>query len=423
MRPFIYKTFAGLAVLLTIPAPSFAQASSPQTNLSQVSLSELDARLRAYPQLDAYNLRADAERERGSAATALPDPEITMGLNNFPLFDPSFTEYLPTNKSIGLRQRFPNGDRRDAVRDEAFARASRLDAARAARLAELRADLRVQLVTLQRVEEQIVLLDGRLAKYAELDEIVLAEVDAGQPSLFRLAEIESERAEVGRRRVALRAEQRQAEARLRELVGTVPDGIVIDPALREWNAQGSEFHAVRVAQETIDIFSSRIDAARADYKPDWGVQATYQQRENGRNFDGDDWVSIGVTVSVPLWRKQKLDPRLRAAQSDRSAAMADVQTAARAALSRYEVLDAERMAARDAVQVIETKIVAVEQALADRLVVYESGLGGYAPILDGEIAVLALRGDIVVERAREDVAIIRMNGLQVGGFDGGEVQP
>ena len=413
MRPSLYKTLAGLAVLLTVPAPSFAQTS----------LSELDEQLRAYPQLDAFSLRADAERERGSAATALPDPEVTMGLNNFPLFDPSFTEYLPTNKSIGLRQRFPNGDRRDAVRDEAFARASRLDAARAARLAELRADLRVQLVTLQRVEKQLVLLDARLAKYAELDEIVLAEVDAGQPSLFRLAEIESERAEVGRRRVALRAEQRQAEARLRELVGTVPDGIVIDPALREWNARGSEFHVVRVAQETIDIFSSRIDAARADYKPDWGVQATYQQRENGRNFDGDDWVSIGVTVSVPLWKKQKLDPRLRAAQSDRSAAMADVQTAARAALSRYEALDAERMAARDAVQVIETKIIAVEQALADRLVVYESGLGGYAPILDGEIAVLALRGDIVVERAREDVAIIRMNGLQVGGFDGGEVQP
>ncbi len=413
MRPSLYRTLAGLAFLLAVPAPS----------LAQTGLSEMDARLRAYPQLDAFTLRAEAERERGSAATALPDPEITMGLNNFPLLDPSFTEYLPTNKSIGLRQRFPNGDRRDAVRDEAFARASRLDAARAARLDELRADLRVQLITLERVRNQLVLLDARLAKYAELDEIVLAEVDAGQPSLFRLAEIEGERAELERRRVALRAEQNQAEARLRELVVTVPDGITMDPVLREWNAQASEFHAVRVAQEMIGVFSSRIDAARADYKPDWGVQATYQQRENGRNFDGDDWVSIGVTVSVPLWKTQKLDPRLRAAQADRSAAMADVQTAARAARARYEALDAERMAARDAVQVIESKIAAVEQALADRLVVYESGLGGYAPILDGEIAVLALRGDIVVERAREDVAIIRMNGLQVGGFDGEEVQP
>ena len=423
MRPSLCKTLAGLAVLLAVPTPSFAQTGLPQPSSPQARLSELDAKLRAYPQLDAFTLRADAERERGFAATALPDPEITMGLNSFPLFAPSFTEYLPTNKSIGLRQRFPNGDRRDADRDEAFARASRLDAARAARLDELRADLRVQLVTLQRVQDQLVLLDSRLAKYAELDEIVLAEVDAGEPSLFRLAEIEGERAEVGRRRVALRAEQRQAAARLRELVGTVPDGINMDPVLREWNAQASAFHAVRVAQETIDIFSSRIDAARADYKPDWGVQATYQQRENGLNFDGDDWVSIGVTVSVPLWKKQKLDPRLRAAQADRSAAMADVQTAARAALSRYEALDATRIAARDAVQVIETKIAAVEQALADRLVVYESGQGGYAPILDGEIAVLALQGDIVVERAREDIAIIRMNGLQVGGLDGGEVQP
>ncbi|MEM7727990.1 MAG: TolC family protein [Pseudomonadota bacterium] len=390
----------------------FLLCGLPMVAAAQPStLTDLEAALRAHPRLDALSLRAGAQRDRGIAATALPDPEITLGLNNFPVFDPSFTEYLPTNKSIGLRQRLPNRGRLLADRDEATARAAQLDAVRVSQFAELRADMLVQLVTRKRVEDQLKLLDARLERYAELDDVVLAEVDAGQPSLFRLAEIEGERAEVERRSVALQAEARRADARLRELLGFVPDAVTISPELRVWPGNTRLFHAVRVAQEAVDIAKSRIEAAESDFETDWALQATYHQRENGRNFDGDDWMSFGVTMTVPLWKTQKLKPRLRAAQADRSAALADVQVAARNALAQYEALDAERVAAREAARLIEGKIKTVEQALADRLIVYESGTGGYAPIIDGEIAVLALQSEIASEQAREVIAIVRMNGL------------
>ncbi len=400
-------TVFGLLMTLCLSAPSWAQISTPQT------LNEIEEVLRHHPSLEGYALRAEAARERAGAETVLPDPEVTMGLNNFPLFDPSFTEYLPTNKSIGVRQRFPNLAGRAAARDQILANAGQLDAARAARLAELRADVFRQLLILDRVADQTHLLDARNAKYDELDEVYLAEVDAGSPSLFRLAEIEGERADLERLRVGLIAERESARARLRDLLGSVPVGIEITPALVAWNGQASAFHAVRVAQEGVDVADARIDGAQAAFKPNWGAQATYQQRENGANFDGDDWVSLGVTVTVPLWSGRKQEPRLRAAQTDRSAALTDVHAASRAALSRYETLDARRRAAEAAIRVLEDRKRAIEQVMEDRLVVYESGTGGYAPIIDGEIALLALDYQSRAERARSDVAAVLMNGLLV----------
>ncbi|MGB3456712.1 MAG: TolC family protein [Litorimonas sp.] len=386
-------------------------------------MTELEATLRLHPSLEAYALRADAQRERAEAETALPDPEVTMGLNNFPVFDPSFTEYLPTNKSIGVRQRIPNLSGREAARDEILANAGQLEVARAARLAELRAEMFGQLLVLDKVADQIVLLDARNAEYDELDEVYLAEVDAGSPSLFRLAEIEGERADLERTRVGLVSERISAQARLRDLLGTVPDGIDITPELVVWSGHANAFHAVQVAQESVEIADARIDRAEAAFKADWGAQATYQQRENGANFDGDDWVSFGVTLSVPLWSGRKQEPRLRAAKTDRSAALTDVHAAARSALSQYEALDAQRKAAQESILVLGDRKRAIAQVMEDRLVVYESGAGGYAPIIDGEIALLTLDYQIRAEQARADIATVRMNGLIIIPLDQTGAQP
>lgn len=398
-------------ILALLPAAVFAQDASGPT------IDELEVLLRAHPVLDGYSLRADAARERAMAETALPDPEVTLGLNNFPVFDPSFTEYLPTNKSIGVRQRFPNRQGREAMRNESLAHAGRFDAARAERLAHLRADMHTQFIILDRIEDQLALLDAREAKYDELDDVYLAEVDAGSPSLFRLAEIEGERAGLDRLRLDLQADRTSAQARLRDILGRLPTGRPPSPDLVSWNGQANAFHAVRVAQDAVEIANARIDKAEADFRPDWGAQATYQQRENGANFDGDDWFSLGISVSVPLWSGRKQEPRLRAAQADRSAALTDIQTAARAVLARYETLDAQRIAASDAINVIAERKQAIAQVLEDRLVVYESGTGGYAPIIDGEIALLALDFQSRAERARVEIATAQMNGLLITPFD------
>ena len=397
-------------------AALFTITLSP-TALAQ-SMEELEAQLLEHPSLTAMRYNTDASRERAHAATGLPDPVISLGINNFPVFDPSFDTFLPTNKAIGIRQQIPNRAIREARSSEALQRAMQNDAATDMRFAELRGALQIALIEKRRIETQRTLANERHAKYAELEKIVQTEIDSGRPVVFRLAEIDVERAEVARTLAELEGQMSQINAQLIDLVGFIP----ATPAPRliagEWNGDAQAFHLVRVSDKAIEVAEAGVDQAKAAYKPNWGAQLTYQQRDAGNggpgsNFSGDDWVSGAVTFTVPLWAENRQAPALRAAKADRAAARASHMAAARTAVAQYASFDATRRAANESILVLEQKIDAIADQVAAQLTTYESGIGDYSPIIDGEIAAIALRAQIALEQARRDSAIARMNALLV----------
>jgi outer membrane protein TolC len=174
-----------------------------------------------------------------------------------------------------------------------------------------------------------------------------------------------------------------------------------------------DFHAVRVASAAIRVSDYSVENAKAAWRPNWGAQLSYQQRESGANFRGDDWVSGKVTFTVPLWAERSQVPRLRAAKADRASAEMRFQSAARRSAARYASEAATRHAAEQNVSVLKRNIAAVEDEIAAQLSVYESGVGDYAPIIDGELAILKLRAEIATEEALQAASIARMNALLV----------
>ena len=99
-----------------------------------------------------------------------------------------------------------------------------------------------------RLTRQRSLAEARNAKYDELVDIVEAEIDAGRPAVYRLAEIEGERAEVSRTLVDLDRQEAETDAQLGDLVGLVPSSTRVPPlAERDWSGAALEFHTVRVA--------------------------------------------------------------------------------------------------------------------------------------------------------------------------------
>lgn len=380
---------------------------------SAQSLAELEARLAEHPSLAVLTYQADASRERSIAATALPDPVVSVGINNFPVFDPSFSEFLPTNKAVGVRQEFPNRAGRNARSGEARAVAEQTTRIRTAQLATLRGELIALLHDKARIDRQRALAEARNAKYDELTDVVEAEINAGRPAVFRLAEIEAERAGVARELVDLDRQQAEIDARLIDLVGLVPETPAPIATPFDWSGDALNFHAVRVADAGIRVADYLVDGAKAAWRPNWGAQLTYQQRESGANFAGDDWVSGMVTFSVPLWAERSQKPQLRAAKADRASAEMRYQAAARSAAARYAAEVAAWRSARKNVEILQRNIAAVEDEIAAQLTVYESGVGNYAPIIDGELAILKLCADIAAEEARRAVSIARMNALLV----------
>ncbi|WOR14402.1 TolC family protein [Hyphomonas sp. FCG-A18] len=407
--PTTFKIWLASALLVCALPGSLAFAQPTEG----LAFEELEARLSDHPSLTALTFQAEASRERGNAATALPDPVVSVGINNFPIFDPSFSDFLPTNKVVGVRQDFPNRGGRDARAGEARAMAEQTDRIRAAQLATLRGELIALLYEKRRIERQRDLARQRNGKYNELTGVVESEIDAGRPAVFRLAEIEAERAGVARVFVDLDRQDAEINARLIDLVGVVPATPAPPVAPVDWSGDAMAFLAVRVADAGIAVADYSVDGAKANWRPNWGAQLTYQQRDSGANFGGDDWVSGMVTFTVPLWAERSQVPRLRAARADRASAEMRYQAAARSAAARYAAEAAAWRAAEDNIAVLQRNIAAVEDEIAAQLTIYESGVGDYAPIIDGELAILKLRADIATEKARRAAAIARMNALLV----------
>ncbi|MCY3816453.1 MAG: TolC family protein [Gammaproteobacteria bacterium] len=380
------------------------------------SFPELEARLKEHPALEALRLESSAFREDALAAVAWPDPVVSVGINNFPLSDPSFRSYLPTNKALGVSQQIPNRSARAARSAQARRGAVRNEALEAMQFAHMRSELLVALLDRRRIAEELALLHRQDSLYTELEQIVQGEIAAGRPVLFRLAEIDLQRAEVARSLADLQAEDADVDARLADLVGGV--GAVplppIEPTI--WSGNPDAFHAVRLAGAEVAVAEAGVERAQAAWKPDWGVQLTWQQRDSGGTdvrFPGDDWVSAAVTFSVPIWGNRSQAPALRAARAQRESAVSRRTAAARAAAARYSALDATRRAAEAAMGALNAKVPAIREQVAAQRTRYESGTGDYSPIIDGELAELVLLARIAREQARRDSAVARLNSLMV----------
>ena len=392
---------------------SFALGATP---LFGQSFPELEARLKEHPALVAVRLESSAYSEDATAAEAWPDPVVSVGINNFPLFDPSFRSYLPTNKALGVSQQIPNRGARAARSAQARRRAARNEALEAMLLARMRSDLIVALVSRRRISEQAALLRRQDSLYNELEQIVEGEIAAGRPVLFRLAEIDLQRAEVARSLADLEAERVEAEARLTDLVGGAGDAVPPSLEPRAWGGSPEAFYAVRVAEADIAVAEAGVARAQAAWKPDWGFQLTYQQRDSGGSdvrFPGDDWVSAAVTFSIPLWAQRSQAPALRSAKAHRASAASRQTAAARGAAAQYAALDAAHRAAETAMDALNAKISAVREQVAAQRSRYESGTGDYSPIIDGELAELILWARIAREQARRDSAVAQLNSLLV----------
>ena len=380
------------------------------------SFEELEARLREHPALQALRLQTQAYREDAVAAVAWPDPVVSVGVNNFPLLDPSFRAYLPTNKALGISQQIPNRTERAARSERWKRRAAHNDTAEALQFARMRAELIVALVERRRIAEQVSFRRQQDSLYGELEQIVQGEIAAGRPVLFRLAEIDLQQSEVDRALADLEGEKAEVDARLQDLVGGAVN--VAPPHLqpRAWSGNADAFHAVRVASENITVADAGVSEAQAAWKPDWGLQVTWQQRDSGGSgmrFPGDDWVSAAVTFSVPLWGSRSQAPALRAARAERESARSRHMAAARAAAARYAALDATRRAAEASIAALQTKISAIREQVQAQRTRYESGIGDYSPVIDGELAELILLGRIADEQARRDRAVAQLNSLLV----------
>lgn len=369
------------------------------------SFDELAALLADHPSVTALLSESAAREELAIAAGGLPDPAISIGVNNVPLSDPAFDRVMMTNKSIGVRQEIPSWGVRRARADKERGEALANELAAEYRLSLLRAELIAALADKERIHAQTGYAEAKLRLYRELDGILKGELEAGRSIYYRLSQVDVERADVERALAGLGAELAGIDASLVDLIGDAPDIPPPPIELASWDGDGLSLHAARIADAGVDAAKAGVAEGKAAFGPNFGVQLTYHQREASdpslaASFSGDDWFSAGVTFSAPLWAPRNQAPKLRAAKAREARARASYQSNYRDARELLTTLTASYVASRRNIEILQTKAAALDQVIAAARRNYEAGRGDYLPVIDSEIGRLTLLSELAAERAR-----------------------
>jgi len=311
----------------------------------------------ANPDLEVARSAAEAAEARVYPAGALPDPRFLYELSNVPAGDLDLDSTPLSGQQLGLRQQFPFpgllGSRReaaqsaeDASQQELGDRSHRIGAAVEMAWVELGFAQRALDVTLENID-----LLRQLAKTAE------AKYRVGQGLQQDVIRAQVTLTELLDERLRREASIRAAAAGLANLLDLAEARFPRTAGLREptplpdlaalLDQLESTSPRLRALAQRIQEAEHRRRAAQLEGYPDIDLGLGYRlrQRVPGDPVHGDDFLSAGVTVRLPVdrwkWRAQvaEQDALLRRSQAEyRSvrAALRDMLRAQHATLDRAD---------------------------------------------------------------------------------------
>ncbi len=296
------------SLVLAAPARAAAATLSGDPVLERLVREALESR----PELKQARSTVEAERERVPQAGALPDPTLSLGIQNdgfkqinIGVMETSFwqvaiTQPIPWPGKRGLRS---DVARFDVTRSEAALERARLGT---------EADVRRGYVDLLRTRDEMRLLEKLESLWRQAEEIARARYQVGQAPQSDLLRAQLERTRLQQRRWALEADERtevQALNRVRarplgEPIATTatltslaePHLPSRDDALREAEAQSPELAQARAAERQAGV---RLDLARRERFPDFSVSAGVMPRGSL-----DPMWQLAVGVTLPIWSRR-----------------------------------------------------------------------------------------------------------------------
>lgn len=366
----------------------------------------LDRAQRDAPSLAVVSGRIDAARHAAIGARELPDPKLSVGVENVPVSGMdrfSLTRDFMTMQRIGVMQDIPNRDKRDARAAIGQARIARAEAERRIAAALVRRETAVAWIRRAAVEAQLARLDDLDAENRLLDASVRAQLAAGRGMPTDVVMPRQEAATLAERRDELVAQRAAAIAALRRWVG---EGALepLEGGVPEWPVDRANLET-RLHRHpelgAFDAMAGMLDAelreAEAMKKVDWGVQLAYQRR--GPAYD--DMVSLMVSIDLPIFPARRQDPQIAAKAAERGALEAEREAAIREHRQQLDADLAELDRLDRSLERYRSRFLALAQERVDLAIAgYRSGRGSLADVVaarreraDLALKAVALKGE------------------------------
>jgi outer membrane protein TolC len=314
--PITATAVAAVFLALGVPSQAGAQSTAPAATAlpTDPTLGRLiEESTSARPELRQAEATARAERERVPQAGALPDPVLTLGIQNDGFKEIQIGKMETSYYQVMLSQGIPWPGKRGLRTD--VARLSADGAGAVANRARLTTEADVR-----RAYTDLLLSRDRLALLKQLDEIWLTSTglarsryesgDGAQSDVLR-AQLELNR--LRQRRWALEAQERTAVQSLNRLRGrpvdepietsaslrsvVLPELPAREPAVADALSRSPELSQARLG---VAQASTTVALARRDRYPDLAIQAGVMPRGQLEPM----WL-LGVSIGLPVWSSRK----------------------------------------------------------------------------------------------------------------------
>lgn len=413
-----------LPCLLLLALSSFASANNdPRIPLSIAEAERIA--LQEEPGYLALQAEAEALAERAIAAGQLPDPALRVGLANYPIANGGFSTEGMTQAQLGVRQHFPRKSVRASRTDQyEHLSADRAAGARARNRDVLAATRKAWLDSYYWHRSVEILAQSR-PLFDDLLAMARSQYALGRGSQYDVLQAELELQRLEDRAIEAERLRGSSQAALSQWLGraayrpiphVLPDWSSV-PTVEELKVRVQEHPALLAADARIAARQSAVDLADAKKKPDWTLDVGYGYRR-GTLPSGEprsDFVSLSVTVGLPVFSDNRQDRELAAALAERSAArssrqrlLAEFDSALLAEHARFSEYTRR-------VNLYKSDILKTSEASADAaLLAYRNDAADVADVLRGALENLNAQLDYVklrVERAKSFAVLANLGGL------------
>lgn len=441
------SAISAAALLLAIPRAGNAQEPPPLTHLAAYR-PLLEETVRSSPDLRRLQSLLDAERARIPQAGALPDPELSLGVQRRAAMDvvvpnPVMAEMplmgstpLATEYSLMATQSFPWPGKRQSRTELARSALTRAETELQRAVMDLEAQVQEGLNTLLRVQAELGLLADQDRLWAEAEALAKQCCELGTGTQADLLQAMMARARLAQRKLELEAQEDLQRMALNRLAGRPVDTPLPTPetmdrlprpklppaaeALEDARLRSPE---LALGRRDLHTAAQGVTLGRLDQRPDLRISAG-AMKEPGM---GTGW-KAEVGLALPIWSGRKQNQLVLQRQAEQGAAKA-AQAALNLLLeqSLAERLRSWSLAERQLKLYDEALLPQGELALRSLLGQYEGGKATFQAVLDSlnsrlkdrqaRLDILARLQNLAI--AQQRVALGRAPGSATGGPEGG----
>ena len=419
-----------VAVLLTaLPAVPSCSQSAPASDPPSAAAEDPQLRsliqeaLERNPDLARTKTLVEAEQERVPQAKALPDPSLSLGLQNDGFSGLQIGKMETSYYQVMVTQPLPWPGKRGLRGDVATLGVEASQVASDRSRLSLVADVKRAYFGLLLVRGQLELLDQQRLFWQKASDITKVRYEVGQGSQADLLRAQLEQNRLRQRRFSLQSEERVLLATLNRLRAMEPQTPILTAARLEdlapqpastlsWRQRAEkESPELQAARIGIRQAERSLDLARRDRYPDFAVSAGVMPRGSL-----DPMWQVGFSITLPVWSRQKQQRAVSEQEIRRRAQGSEADGIRNLLTERVQERAAQLEAALETLSLYrEGLLVQSEASFQASLAQYEAGRGSFLSVLDALNGWVADRGGFLQAIAQAQAIQIAQEEFNLSG--------